>query len=66
MSGDVFHYIVKKVDRDAVIFKKYDSVDEAVKHCIIYTRANEGKLIWWWVLSTSRLLPEGHMVDSDN
>ena len=65
-TSEVYHYIVKEIERDAVIFKKYDSIDEAVKHCIIYTRANEGKSVRWWVLSTGRLLPEGHTVDGDN
>lgn len=66
MTKGVHHYLVKETDRIAVIFKKYDSVDEAAKHCIIYTKANEGKPVVWWVLSTSRLVPEGHTVDWDN
>lgn len=63
---DVFHYIVKEFERSDVIFKKYDSVEEAVKHCIIYTNANEGKPVRWWVLSTNKLYPDGFTLDSDN
>lgn len=61
-----YHYLVKEESRIAVIFKRFDGLDEAVKHCMIYTRANEGKSVSWWVLSTSRLVPDGHTVDWDN
>lgn len=56
------HYIVKEMDRTSVIHKKYDDLDEAIKHCLIYTRASEGKPIAWWVLTTERLIPDGYVL----
>ena len=60
------HYLVKESDKIPVIFKRYEKLDEAVNHCLIYARANEGKPVFWWTLSTEKVLPDGHTVDLGN
>lgn len=58
------HYIVKKSNKLATVFKRYEELDEAVKHCLIYTRANEDKPVEWFVLSTAKLIPDGHVLEN--
>lgn len=60
------HYIVKKSSGVAIIFKRYDKLDEAVTHCFVYANANSSKLVEWFILSTSRFVPDGHVLDDSN
>lgn len=60
------HYLVKDSERISTIHKRYDKLDEAVKHCIIYTKANEGKPVTYWVLSTVQQFLDGHILGNAN
>ena len=57
------HYLVKDWEQASTIHKRYDKLEEAVKHCIIYTKANEGKPVAYWVLSTAQQLLDGHVLE---
>lgn len=53
------HYLVKRVGKLAKIHAHYDKLDEAVKTCMVHTKAHDGTEISWSVLSTARQLPIG-------
>jgi hypothetical protein len=59
----VNHYLVKQENRAAHVHKRYASLEEAYSHCLINTRANEGKPMLWWVRSNDKVLPDGFTVD---
>lgn len=60
------YYVIRDYERILTVHKRFDGLDEAVKQWQFLVKANEGKPISWLVISTKRVIPDGHVLRNED
>lgn len=55
-------FLIRQVDRRATVHAVYETLDEAMKMCLINNKVYHGTETSWWILQTARSLEVGHDV----